>query len=176
MRVQTVVWVIVVAVSGWMLGRHSTGTTMRPEHEAPPAPRSNLVAEQPNPREVTVPTQSTGVAAFDASEASAQSPDPERLLQALVNGDDAERLAALHTALENDVEVPPERLIAAYQYDASDELRLLAFTTYIDSIATRVEFARDAMQSATANSSVAVRDEATRRLEQLVAYEAQLIK
>jgi hypothetical protein len=100
--------------------------------------------------------------------------DPELLAASLAGGTDAERLAALTTALEYDVELPAERLIAAYENDASDQVRLLAFTTYVDTLATQVDAARAAMQAATGNTSDVVRMEAARRLDELAAYEAQM--
>jgi len=100
--------------------------------------------------------------------------DPELLAASLAGGTDAQRLAALTTALEYDVELPAERLIAAYEHDASDQVRLLAFTTYVDTLATQVDAARAAMQAATGNTSDVVRMEAARRLAELAAYEVQM--
>ena len=57
----------------------------------------------------------------------------EDLATAFTLGTDSERHAALTKALQYDIELPPDLLINAYVNDPSDDVRLLAFTTYIDS-------------------------------------------
>jgi hypothetical protein len=99
---------------------------------------------------------------------------PEYLATQLTQGTDHQRLAAITTALQNGVELPPDLLINAYFNDASDEVRLLAFTTYIDSMSDDVELVRSALQVATNNSSSTVQAEALRRLNELTAYEAAM--
>jgi hypothetical protein len=177
--VRLVMVAIVAAGFGWIAGRLQTApvaSVAKPEWRAEPT--------APAPRHATtrIPAPNlehrVGAAVLPAADAgggtSLDGLDSELLVARLASGTDAERLAALNTALEYDVELPAERLIDAYEHDASDDVRLLAFTTYIDTLATQVEVARAAMHSATGNASRAVRAEAGRRLDELTAYEAQL--
>ncbi len=102
-------------------------------------------------------------------------PGPDAVIAALQSGDDAARTAALESALAYDIGLPPEVLADVYEHAGDEELRLLAFTTHIDSLATDVEAARSVMQAATGNTSAGVRAEAERRLGELAAYELQLM-
>jgi hypothetical protein len=114
-------------------------------------------------------------AALDAAAPAIGTPDPGAVIGAIRGGDESRRLAALETALEHDVELPPGLLVETYEQPGSEELRLLAFERHIDSLATEVENARAAMMAATGSDSAAVRTEAIRRLDQLAAYEAMLV-
>jgi hypothetical protein len=98
--------------------------------------------------------------------------DAEDLATAFTIGTDSERHAALTKALQYDIELPPDLLINAYVNDPSDDVRLLAFTTYIDSVSDDVELVRAALQSATNNTSPIVQAEAYRRLDDLARYES----
>jgi hypothetical protein len=91
---------------------------------------------------------------------------------AIADGTESERLAALTKALQHDIELRADVLIQAYTNDVSDDVRLLAFTTYIDSVSDDVEVVRAALQAATNNTSSIIQAEAYRRLDDLARYEA----
>ncbi len=95
----------------------------------------------------------------------------EDLATALTFGTDTERLAALTKSLQYDIELPADLLINAYVNDPSDDVRLLAFTTYIDS-QSDVEVIRSALRSAMNNTSPIVQAEAQRQFDELTSYEA----
>jgi hypothetical protein len=98
----------------------------------------------------------------------------ERLERTLVEGTDNERYDALTQALQTGVELPMELLQQVSLSDPSEEVRLLAFTTYIDAVSDDRAEARAALESGIYNDHSAVRAEALRRLDELERYERML--
>ena len=128
---------------------------------------------EPFPVAITRPEtpQSGGVKPVLPSDALATRNTNDQILDALQNGSDNQRHAAIIQAQQQDFELPPDLLINTYVNDASDEVRILAFTAYIDSVSDDVEVVRAALQSATNNTSALVQEEAYRRLDELARYE-----
>jgi hypothetical protein len=114
-------------------------------------------------------TQSTNGSCLNESELTPDCPD--MVVRAVSEGAESERLAALNMALQEDIELAPEVLQRAYESDPSESIRLLAFTTFVDSVSDDATLVRDTLQSAMLNDSSSVQAEAQRRLQQLDEYE-----
>ncbi len=97
--------------------------------------------------------------------------DLETLEMMLTQGNETQRYDAIMSALEAAAELPPDLLWQAYQYGASESLRLLAFETYADAKASAPEELRTALQAGVVDVSPALRAEAQHRLGELDAYE-----
>jgi hypothetical protein len=98
----------------------------------------------------------------------------EVLTQTLAQGSESERYAALTRVLEAGIDLPPELLRHTYASDPSERVRLLAFTTYVDSVSDDRAGARAALESGASNDSSVVQTEAQRRLAQLEQFERML--
>ena len=98
----------------------------------------------------------------------------ELLERTLTEGSERERYDALTQALEAGIDLPPELLGRLYESDPSESVRLLAFTTYVDSVSDDRSQVRAALQSGVYDSSTAVQAEAQRRLAELERYELAL--
>lgn len=166
------------ATSGWAIGRQHHGNDAELEKEA----STNHVWSAVPPHYVARSTANSAYAAHrattervelahEATKTQARV-SPESLAIEFASGTDGERLAALTQAVQYNIELQPDILINAYVNDPSDDVRLLAFTTYIDSVSDEVEVVRAALQSATNNTSPIVQAEADRRLVELTTYEA----
>ena len=168
---------IIAALSGWTLGRRDSEVVVGsdPASTLQASPAAHTVASTTDASRIAASRIATNVAAQCAPAPDAPAPTTaSELVTALTSGTDSERQAALTKALQYDIEIPPDLLINAYVNDPSDDVRLLAFTTYIDSVSDDVEAARAALQSATNNTSSIVQAEAYRRLDDLARYEAGL--
>ena len=165
------------AASGWILGRQHNPNVA--DVEVSPSSDlgelsdpTRLIAQSPDMEGVvTDRTQVEPNATAQESATALARINAEDLATALALGTDSERHAALTKALQYDIEIPPDLLINAYLNDPSDEVRLLAFMTYIDSASRDVEVVRAALQSATNNTSSIVQTEAYKRLDDLARYE-----
>jgi hypothetical protein len=98
----------------------------------------------------------------------------EVLTQTLAEGSESERYAALMRLLEAGVDLPPELLRQTYESNPSERVRLLAFSTYVDSVSDRRTEVRAALQSGLYDGSSAVQAEAQRRLAELERFERVL--
>lgn len=104
--------------------------------------------------------------------ATAEARDTARLQQTLRDGgSEAERHAALLALLADGGQVPVEVLRQAVENDASDRVRLLAFTAWMDAIVSDVQATKAALDAAQYIPSAAVQAEARRRGDELAAYE-----
>jgi hypothetical protein len=97
--------------------------------------------------------------------------DTEFLERTLAEGTESERQAALTQALQAGIELEPEVLRQTYGSDPSESVRLLAFTTYVDTVSDDRAEVRAALQSGASNGSPAVQAEAQRPLAELEQYE-----
>jgi hypothetical protein len=97
-----------------------------------------------------------------------------RLADALREGTDDDRFAALTRASQVGIDLPADLLRQAYETDPSERLRLLAFTTYLDAVSGNIESVREALNSGTINQSAVVRAEAHKRIQELEQYEMAL--
>jgi hypothetical protein len=110
----------------------------------------------------------------EPADGGADDVDAERLERTLVEGTESERYAALTHALQAGVDLPPALLRQTYGSDPSESVRLLAFTTYVDSVSDDRTEVRAALQSGLYDSSSAMQAEAQRRLAELEQYERAL--
>ena len=175
--VGVIVIATLAAASGWTLGRQQDPGVVDVEDRtssdlggSPEPPR--LMAQSPDQSGVVSDRTQVepNAPAHESDEAPARI-NAEDLATALTRGTDSERHAALTKALQYDIALPPDLLINAYVNDPSDEVRLLAFTTYIDS-QSDVEVIRSALRSAMNNTSPIVQAEAQRQFDELTSYEA----
>lgn len=166
------------AVSGWAVGRQHQDNVSGLEKEQFVDQERSAVAPHPVANsteysaEVTDRTTTEGVELDHGSSETQAHVSLESFATEFSNGTDGERLAALTQALQYGIEIQPQLLIDAYLNDPSEDVRLLAFTTYVDSVSDEVEVVRAALQSATNNTSPIVQAEADRRLAELTNYEA----
>jgi hypothetical protein len=167
----------VAAASGWTLARqHNPGVAHVEDRTSsdlggsPDPP--GLMAQSPDQSSVVSDrTQVESSATAHESDGALARINAEDLATTLTLGTDSERHAALTKALQYDIELPPDLLVNAYVNDPSDDVRLLAFTTYIDS-QSDVEVIRSALRSAMNNTSQIVQAEAQRQFDELTSYEA----
>ena len=105
------------------------------------------------------------------SEDGVSEAEQEQLRRAMVAGTDAERYDALQQLLSAGFEVPAEQLLAMYTADPSEDIRMLAFTTYVDAVSADPAAVHEALLSGTVNSSAAVQAEARARLVEYARYQ-----
>jgi hypothetical protein len=168
----------IAATCGWAFGRQqqgyvtAAGETTAPKHKTTTDPASHVAVSAENFNLHAPPTEARRDKQLQPPKATPSHVTAEQLVTKLATGTNSERHAALTTALRLEIELPPEILVHAYVNDPSDEVRLLAFTTYVDSISNDVDALRAALQDATNNSSSIVQAEAFRRLNELTSFEA----
>lgn len=153
------------------------GLLARPPAAPADSSAAAVAAESGAPAARLFPTAlpaAAGVPGSAALDAPANRRSADALVAVIRSGGDDRRLEALETALESAVELPDGLLVSVYEQPGSEALRKLAFETHIDAIASDVEAARAAMQSAAASDSPAVQAEAYARLDLLAAYEANV--
>lgn len=115
-----------------------------------------------------------GVKALPSGEPDATEPDsaePERLIFALRNGTEDDRQAALMRARELSIDLPAGLLRQTFESDSAESVRVIAFTTYLDTATSDTESIREALTSGTFNSSAAVQAEARSRLAEFESYQ-----
>jgi hypothetical protein len=100
--------------------------------------------------------------------------DVDVLRRTLDEGSESERHTALTRLLEAGIDLPVELLQRTYANDPSEAVRLLAFTTYVDSVSDDRAEVRLALESGVYNDSAALQAEAQRRLTELEQYERVL--
>lgn len=110
-------------------------------------------------------------ASCDSGEGEADAVDLEALELTLTYGTGSERYEAFVRALEAGVEIPQGLLWQVYATDLAEDTRLLALTTWADSVAADGAEVRAGLQGAAHDRSPAVRGEAGHRLEELDRYE-----
>ena len=94
----------------------------------------------------------------------------------LTEGTETERHAALTEALQSESDVPPRMLEQTYVTDLSDNVRLLAFTAYVDAISDNRAKVRILLESGLYDISAAVQAESRRRLAELERFELMLVE
>jgi hypothetical protein len=173
--------------AGWALGQGGhDGPEPATAHVVDPyvatvprSPQAREPAVQAFPYETrTVDTDDTVVASEPSCEVAAEDTgvlDMELLERTLTEGTESERHAALTHALEaGGGDLPPELLQRIYESDPSEAVRVLAFTTYVDSVSDNRAEARFALESGLYDASSAVQVEAQRRLAELEQFERAL--
>jgi hypothetical protein len=186
---------VVSGTAGWALGQHRLdGRGPATAHMATvhmidphvttvprsPQARGSGAAGQAFPSETrTVDTDDTVVASESSCEVAAEDTsvvvDMELLERTLTEATESERHTALTDALEAaGGDLPTELLRRIYESDPSESVRLLAFTTYVDSVSDDRTEVRAALQSGLYDGSSAVQVEAQRRLAELEQYERAL--
>jgi hypothetical protein len=123
---------------------------------------------------VEVENAVAGSISCEPSDGDADAVDVEVVKWTLTEGTESERYAALTEALAAGINLPPELLWQTYASNLSASVRLLAFTTYVDSMSDDRAEVRAALQSAVYDGDSAVRNEAQRRLGELDQYERML--
>jgi hypothetical protein len=94
------------------------------------------------------------------------------LLRALREGSAEQRLAALARAEEEGIALPREELMRLAETDPSEQVRVTAFTTYVDELSNEDGPAlRVALMRGLRSGSPAVQQEARRRLDELEEFE-----
>ena len=88
-------------------------------------------------------------------------------ISALRDGSEAERYAVLTQAVQAGLELPAGDLIDTFQRESSDRIAMLAFSTYIDSVAEDANAAREGLARGLESTNAAVRDDAARRMIEL---------
>ena len=96
------------------------------------------------------------------------------LERTLTEGTETERYAALTEALQSESDVPPRLLQQTYVTDLSDDVRLLAFKAYVDSISDDRAEVRNTLESGVYDMSAVVQAESRRRLAELESFELML--
>lgn len=113
----------------------------------------------------------TSLATEEPDAAEPDSTEPDRLVIALRNGTEDDRQAAIMRAREQSIDLPAGLLRQTFETDSSESVRVLAFTTYIDTAMSDTESIREALTSGTFNSSAAVQAEARKRLTEFEIYQ-----
>jgi hypothetical protein len=172
-------------VAGWALGLHGYGGRGPVPAGGVDAPVARaLSASSVRWADAAMGSIADGSASVDVENAvpgsiscepsDADAVDVEVVKRTLTEGTESERYAALTEALAAGIDLPPELLWQTYVSDLSASVRLLAFTTYVDSMSDDRAEVRAALQSAGYDGDSAVRNEAQRRLGELDQYERML--
>lgn len=93
--------------------------------------------------------------------------EAEQLLQAIQRGSEADRFGGLLQARADGVPVPDDTLKVLFETDASDQVRLLAFETYLEARSGDPATLRTALEAGLYVPSGAIQGEAKKRLEEL---------
>lgn len=119
------------------------------------------------------PAAAAAATAPDACTSAAPAPavDREKLLQAVRQGTEADRSAALLQARDASVPLPDATLRQLYETDASDQVRLLAFEAYLEARGADPQALRNTLQEALYVPHAALQREAQRRLDELAEAE-----
>jgi hypothetical protein len=125
------------------------------------------------PREATVPAAPRGamVPVAAPTECASDIPteneehDSTDVLRALREGKESERLAALQEARSVGAVLPADLLQQFINSDPSDEVRLQAFKTYVDTRTNDADAVARVLDAGRYNQSAAVRAESNKRLE-----------
>jgi hypothetical protein len=118
-----------------------------------------------------IPAGTTSLASGESDAAEPDSSESDRLVIALSNGTEDDRQAAIRRARDQSIDLPAGLLRQTFETDSSESVRVLAFTTYIDTAMSDAESIREALTSGTFNSSAAVQAEARKRLTEFEIYQ-----
>jgi len=168
---------VVSGASGWALGR--AHDTREPEPARSLEVRVATVPPRSATRRLDAGTQMLSDTTM-MSELSCADEDPgvvhaELLERTLIEGTERERHGALTRALQTGIELPLELLQQTFLSDPSEDVRLLAFTTYVDAVSDDRPEVRKVLENGVYNDSSAVRAEALRRLDELERYERMVV-
>jgi hypothetical protein len=133
---------------------------------------SGMHMQESNANEV--PVSADNAAGMCEPEGEVGEAEQDQLQRAMLAGTDAERFDALQRLLSAGIEVPADQLLNMYTADPSEDVRLLAFTAYVEAVSSDPEAVRAALLSGTVNSSVAVQAEARARLADFASYQEQV--
>src|SRR5262245_52043014 len=183
-------WVGVAALAvtsgaaGWTLGSAqdardaaaaevADGCAQRVPHTSASS-EPNALIEAFADRSPSAPDRVVGQVPREPADEDSAAIDVDLLGQTVIEGTDRERHSALTRALQTGIELPPELLQQTFLSDPSEDVRLLAFTTYVDASSDDRVQVRAILENGVYNDSSAVRAEALRRLEELERYERTL--